>query len=238
MGRNSRITVLDSPCRQFPSFLLFMFAFISVLDILCLPASLPLGAAGLHNRLAGPLFLIQRGKKKKEEAVHKSVAISDGSTPGYCQIVTFSKALLSQINYLQSEITSIAAGCQNYCYYFSLSNLPQSTASYSFPHSSESTPLSTFFFYALSILINFFVSYASIRKRHKPQMKMKWCVPNSLLAGRRSQALDTVVLFHSIFLNSHAAHSRERLAPWIRWTLLTNFCNENCNWFSMGFTFP
>lgn len=91
MGRNSRITVLDSPCRQFPSFLLFMFAFISVLDILCLPASLPLGAAGLHNRLAGLLFLIQRGEKKRRRFI-KSVAISDGSTPGYCQIVAFSKA--------------------------------------------------------------------------------------------------------------------------------------------------
>lgn len=154
MGRNSRITVLDSPCRQFPSFLLFMFAFISVLDILCLPASLPLGAAGLHNRLAGLLFLIQRGEKKRRWFI-KSVAISDGSTPGYCQIVAFSKALFSQSNYLQSKITSITAGCQNY-YYFSLSNLPKSTVSYSSPHSSKSTPLSTFFFYALFfVLINF-----------------------------------------------------------------------------------
>lgn len=34
---------------------------------------------------------------------------------------------------------------------------------------------------------------------------MKWCVPKSLLAERRSQAFDTVMLFHSIFLISHAA---------------------------------
>lgn len=139
MGRNSRITVLDSPCRQFPSFLLFMFAFISVLDIL--PASLPLGAAGLHNRLAGPLFLIQRGKKKKRRRFIK--VWPSLTTPGYCQIVTFSKALLV------SEITSTTAGWQNYCYYFSLTNLPKSTVFYTFPHSSKSTPLSTFFLYTL-----------------------------------------------------------------------------------------
>lgn len=51
---------------NFPPFVLFVLAFIPDMDVLCVSASLSLGAASLYNRLAGPPVLIQRGK---EEAV-------------------------------------------------------------------------------------------------------------------------------------------------------------------------
>lgn len=43
-------TALDRATPQFPSFALFTFAFLSVLDILCLPASLPLAARKAYVR--------------------------------------------------------------------------------------------------------------------------------------------------------------------------------------------
>lgn len=51
---------------NFPPFVLFVLAFIPDMDVLCVSASLSLGAASLYNRLAGPPVLIQSGK---EEAV-------------------------------------------------------------------------------------------------------------------------------------------------------------------------
>lgn len=59
-----------------------------------LSASLLLGAAGLYNRLASFPFLILRGK---EEAVFRKCGYLRRFTPGYCRIVTFSKAPLSQV---------------------------------------------------------------------------------------------------------------------------------------------
>lgn len=64
-----------------------------------------------------------------------------------------------------------------------------------------------FLLYSLFCPYKLFVSHASVGKRRKPWMKIKWCVPNSLLAERRLQALDAVMLFHSIFLNSRVARS-------------------------------
>lgn len=89
-----------------------MFAFIPDMAILCLSASLSLGAANLYNRLAGPPFLIQRGKEKPVSK--KSVAISDSLPQAIVRLSHFLKLRFHKSNYLHSEITSITVAPHRY----------------------------------------------------------------------------------------------------------------------------